>query len=97
MTQSLVLSLKIRINRLRQTLKLAEENGLSLILNEDSARLDENEALLDYIKENGITIYEVTESGENGLNRVVGRYLSEESANKNSRPTQEIVQRMVQF
>lgn len=73
--ENLIRGLEIRVDRLKKVAKLAEENGLDLVLNEDAARLDETECLLDLIKRNGITIYERVEaSGKKSL------HLTKESA-----------------
>lgn len=61
--ENLIKGLEIRVDGLRKTVKLAEENGLNLVLNEDSARLDETECLLELIKRDGITVYERVEAG----------------------------------
>jgi hypothetical protein len=95
MTQSLILSLKTRIKSLRQTVRLAEENGLSLVLNEDVARLDENEVLLNYIEKNGIIVYDVVECNDDGPDNVVSSHLTEESAMKNRSYGQAVFQRRV--
>jgi hypothetical protein len=73
--ENLIKGLEVRVDRLKRTVKLAEDNGLSLVLNEDSARLDETECLLDLIKRNGVTVYEKVEaSGQRSL------HLTKESA-----------------
>lgn len=73
--ENLIKGLEIRVNSLRKTVKLAKDNSLSLVLNEDAARLDETECLLDLIKRNGITVYERVEaSGKKSL------HLTKESA-----------------
>jgi hypothetical protein len=72
---NLIEGLQFRVDSLKKVVKLAEENGLNLVLNEDVARLDETECLLDLIKKNGITIYERIEaSGKKSL------HLTKESA-----------------
>ena len=73
--ENLIRGLEIRVDSLKKVVKLAEENGLDLVLNEDAARLDKTECLLDLIKRKGITICERIEaSGKKSL------HLTKESA-----------------
>jgi hypothetical protein len=95
MTQSLIFSLKTRIKRLKQITKIAEENGLSLVLNEDAARLDENEVLLNFIEKNGITIYDVVQPIDDAPDEIIASYLTEKSAIENRKYSQVVVQRKV--